>query len=412
MRVLWFAVSPSLYSSNSNNQGLGWIASLERIVREDKDIELGVAFEHTDDIFKKEQEGVVYYPMSVFKNKADIMRRQYHVDIEEKLFMPRCLQVIEDFNPDVIHVFGSEWCFGLIQEYTDIPVVIHIQGLIGPCENAMFPPGYSWYEDHAQIPWWHIPWRIKHKKWRKKTEERVLREERILRKCKYVMGRTEWDKNITRFYAPNSVYYTCWEALRPMFVNSQECWECKNDNHKFVLLSIGPAPLKGVDTILKTAKLLKENTCLNFEWRIIGTTDSNLKRYHKHDNVNYRNVSVVPLGIIDGEQVKNEMLNCDLFVYPSYMDNSPNAVCEAQLLGVPVLATYSGGIPSLIDNGNTGVLIPSNEPHRLAAEVERLLSDMDTIISLGKYAHNIAKNRHNPYSILSSLVSIYNKILE
>lgn len=51
MKVLWFSVSPSLYSSNGTNQGLGWIASLERIIRKCDDIELGIAFEHKDDLF-------------------------------------------------------------------------------------------------------------------------------------------------------------------------------------------------------------------------------------------------------------------------------------------------------------------------------------------------------------------------
>ena len=162
MRVLWFTVSPSLYSINGNNQGLGWIASLERIVRIDKDIVLGVAFEHEDNIFKVEQDGVTYYPMNVFRDRHDIECRRYHADIEERQFMPYCQRVIDDFKPDVIQVFGSEWCFGLIQEYTNIPVVIHMQGSMPPYQNAMFPPGYSWKEEHDDIPWWNLRWRHLH----------------------------------------------------------------------------------------------------------------------------------------------------------------------------------------------------------------------------------------------------------
>lgn len=411
MRVLWFSVSPSLYSSNGSNHGLGWIASLERIAREDKDIELGVAFEHTDDIFKIVQNGVVYYPMNVFKDKTDIKRRHYHVDVEEKLFMPRCLQVIEDFNPDIIHVFGSEWCFGLVQEYTNIPVVIHMQGSMPPYENAMFPPGYSWYEDHAEIPWWHIPWKIKHKLWRKRNQERVEREERILRGCKYFMGRTEWDNALTRLYSPYSKYYKCWEALRPMFVNTSHRWECNETPHKYVLLSTGPSRLKGIDTVLKTAKLLKENTNLEFEWRLIGTDRNGLNYYERHDGINPESVNVKCLGVLDGEGVKEQLLNCDLYVLPSYMDNSPNSVCEAMCLGVPIISTFSGGIPSLIDNGKTGVLVPANEPHRLAYEVKILLSSKGDRIRLGKYAHYVAMSRHNPECILYTLKDIYSQVV-
>ena len=56
MKVLWFAVNPSLYDAHRNGEhnGGGWIASLEKIIRTSDNIRLGVAFEHPDPIFKKE----------------------------------------------------------------------------------------------------------------------------------------------------------------------------------------------------------------------------------------------------------------------------------------------------------------------------------------------------------------------
>ena len=58
--------------------------------------------------------------------------------------------IIEEYKPDLIQVFGTEWPFGLISKYTNIPTVVHIQGSMVPYNNAMFPPGYSlftqiWY---------------------------------------------------------------------------------------------------------------------------------------------------------------------------------------------------------------------------------------------------------------------------
>ena len=59
MKVLWFAVTPSLYETlNKGHNGGGWIASLEQIVRSAPDIRLGIAFEHSDRIFKKEIDDV------------------------------------------------------------------------------------------------------------------------------------------------------------------------------------------------------------------------------------------------------------------------------------------------------------------------------------------------------------------
>ena len=62
MRVLWFSVTPSLYDEKTYG---GWVASLERIVRQyGSDIELGIAFEHSDRCFKVERGSVTYYPMN------------------------------------------------------------------------------------------------------------------------------------------------------------------------------------------------------------------------------------------------------------------------------------------------------------------------------------------------------------
>lgn len=66
MKVLWFAVTPSLYETlNKGHNGGGWIASLEQIIRSAPDIRLGIAFEHSDRIFKKEIDDVCYYPINV-----------------------------------------------------------------------------------------------------------------------------------------------------------------------------------------------------------------------------------------------------------------------------------------------------------------------------------------------------------
>lgn len=410
MRVLWFSVSPSLYSANGNNQGLGWIASLERIVRKDNTIKLGVAFEHSDDIFKKEQDGVTYYPMHVFVKKHDVERRKFHVDIVERLFMPHCLRVIDDFKPDVIHVFGAEWCFGLIQEYTNVPVVIHIQGSMPPYQNAMYPPGYSWEEEHKNIPFWNIRWRYRHSLWHRQSMDIVKREERILSNCKYFMGRTEWDYALSRLYAPESKYYKCWEALRPMFVENPPQWSADKVRSKYVIVSTGPSRLKGMDVILKTAKLLKEHSSIDFEWRIIGASRYHLSEHERKWGINADSFSVIPLGTLDGDGVFEQLMDCDLYVLPTYIDNSPNAVCEAMCLGVPVVSTMTGGLPSIIDNHEIGDLVPCNDPYTLAYTLISLLKDVEKRERYGNNARKVALQRHNPEEILSSLKEIYQDI--
>ena len=130
MRILWFSVTPSLYNPNSNfHNGGGWIASLEQIVRKEKAIELGVAFCFEADSWRHEVDGVTYYTIGSKKNSLDSY-----------------LEIIEDFKPDLIQIFGSENEFGAICANTNVPVVIHMQGCLPPYHNALFPVGMNSYD--------------------------------------------------------------------------------------------------------------------------------------------------------------------------------------------------------------------------------------------------------------------------
>lgn len=71
-----------------------------------------------------------------------------------------------------------------------------------------------------------------------------------------------------------------------------------------------------------------------------------------------------------------EVLNAlDIFVLPSLSEGMPNAVLEAMACGLPIVATRVGGIPELIDDGNTGFLVPSEDERQLEAILGHLLHD-------------------------------------
>ena len=83
------------------------------------------------------------------------------------------------------------------------------------------------------------------------------------------------------------------------------------------------------------------------------------------------------------------MAMADVYVHPSFLDNSPTSVMEAMILHKPIVATQVGGIPELISNGDTGLLVPL-EPEALADAVVRLLQDRSFAQTLGNNAHQKA----------------------
>ena len=205
MKVLWFTNTPSLYDKGTHHyNGAGWIEALEQLISERTDLQLGISFFHPADGQKERSGKVTYYP--ILRRKKGPLKRLFHNwsrGIEESSFIASFLKVIEDFKPDVIHVFGTEGPFARIQEHIEIPVVIHLQGLINPSINAFFPPGIGGYEIFLYPPFF-----IKHLMGNslhfdiKRLKKQGKRELEHFKAAKYLMGRTEWDKSIAELLAP------------------------------------------------------------------------------------------------------------------------------------------------------------------------------------------------------------------
>ena len=111
------------------------------------------------------------------------------------------------------------------------------------------------------------------------------------------------------------------------------------------------------------------------------------------------------------DQIVKEMLNTDVFVHPSYIDNSPNSVCEAQMLGLPVIACNVGGLESLITHMESGILVPSNGVYELVYYLEILKNNPDLKQHIGNTARKNAMERHDRNKILNKLISVYNEII-
>lgn len=406
MRVLWFSVTPSNYDTKIFG---GWISSLENIVHKYcKEIVLGIAFEHNDDTFKKEKNGTTYYPIKIFKNKLDNLKWRINPDYEWRLLRTRLINIVNDFQPDIIQCFGSEWPFGLIAREVKIPVVIHMQGFsnIYRLSNQMaltLPEQYYLAK--------YNPIKILQQKFKEhKSIKTANTEKEIMHINKFFMGRTEWDKNIVKYYSPNSFYFHCEEAIRPEIKNSYIHWEYKETECMKIISISSASTLKGNSLILRTAKLLKDFN-VNFEWRVAGHKDS-FNKFEKLLNINHNDVNITMLGTINVNDVVRELINNEVYVHTAIIDNSPNSICEAQLIGIPVISTNVGGIPQLIEDGNTGLLYPYNEPHTLAFILMNIHNNKNLQEHLSQQEKDISYKRHDECSISNQLISIYKKIIE
>ena len=98
-------------------------------------------------------------------------------------------------------------------------------------------------------------------------------------------------------------------------------------------------------------------------------------------------------------------------VVPSRMESLPTTVKEAFYLNVPVVATNVGGIPELIKDNETGMLVPSENPDKLADAVNELLSDKQKAKRLANNGNKFVKNNMTWDIILPKYIQFYEELL-
>ena len=415
MRVLWF----SHITLNPNKKdkffypGGNWITSLKELFDNDPHIELGITFFGDEDGVYEDNTGTKYYQLlNSRNNKFKSYYNNWRRDIGSDIQLKKLAHTIQDFKPDVIHIFGTESIFGSIVNYTSVPVVIHLQGIITPYLNAWKFPGFKVNSLLISSNFLFLTKGVGlfHDFFRYKKLAR--RELQIFRSCRHFMGRTHWDKAVTSLYAPQANYYHCDEVIRDCFY--QVKWEMPKGKKFILATTINANMYKGLDLILKTARLLKHFSGIDFEWRVYGVrSDSEYARFIEATvNDKFSSNNVVLKGTTLTDDLLKGLLESNLFVHSSYIDNSPNSVCEAQIIGLAVISTNVGGVSTLIHDEVDGYLVPSNEPEMLAHKIIDLAANPEKLEAVSKKSIEVARKRHDRTTIKNRLLGIYSSMVD
>ncbi len=415
MRILWISPNGGNYKLNSVKGSGGWIGSLEYELTRRSDIELGIAFFHNTDNEVVKSNHITYFPVCIGTNRSKILKlfkayiSKENVELNKKI--ERLVQVVYSFAPDIIHIWGIENDYAEIIPYLydKYKIVVHIQGLTSSIIYTYLPPFVSLMSINKVNSIKNLITRETQGKYFSKFIYRSKRELKYAPLVKYWIGRTDWDKKASEMLSPSSRYFHCDELLRDDFRNYQ--WKYHYDG-KIVHIhsSIGPKWYKGIDVILKTAYILKQKE-INISWKIYGIQkDSPYVRFF----MKLYKLSAVDLGILfcgyaDAETIRNSLLHCDMYVHPSYIENSSNAIAEAMMLGVPTIAQYVGGNPSMLKN-NSGVLVAPNEPYMMAFEIMKM-RDKDWAEGYSARALEVSKSRQSGVDVVNSLLEIYTEII-
>ncbi len=407
IRILFISY---LSYDNPVYKGGGWVNSLAYILSESGKYEVAIAYISSNSkITEWESDGIYYYPIyykeSLMKRVLMRLRRMPSDIVNDSAVN----EIVSRFKPDIVQLFGIEtFIGGIARNITEIPVVVHIQGIISAILGNWFPRGFSSFD-----VWWHSP--FLEKLFVRTPSDLFVRsmrlsqlEKRNYQSYRYYLGRTKWDCRISRFLAPNSQYFHCDELLRPEFYIRR--WKYRIG--QVILTTILNGEIyKGFDTILQTAVLLK-SAGLNFVWNIYGVDESfPLKSvFEKQMKYSFYSNNVYFKGKKEADELADILSKSTFYVHPSHADNSPNALCEAMLIGVPCIASCVGGIPSLCVDNVSGFLVSDGDSYHVANIVLSFYREKDRLIAISTEARKLALSRHNVDNVLKQLDGIYKDI--
>lgn len=417
MRILWVTANGGNYKSQTITGTGGWIGAMqERLCKAQPDMELGITFLHPTDTDDVQVKNVTYLPVQYQYGTNGLHKLCIRHFRNEAVYRSERIKAmvkkIQDYKPDLIHIWGIEQFHASILEYIkDIPVVVHIQGLLSACMYAHTPPAIS-LDDMRKSDSWMSRIVFKNGNWGLYLTnlERAKNEVRCSRYVKNWIGRTEWDKTMAQMLSPNSRYFHVEELMRDNFEGSK--WSYHYDGKTINIMSTISADwYKGIDVVLNTAYILKKHD-IDIKWNIFGWERKSklLKTFIKKLGIIPEDVNVVFHGKVNGEAIRNGLLACDCYVHPSYIENSSNAIAEAQMLGVPVIAQYVGGNPTMLKN-DSGMLVAPNEPYTMASAILDM-RDESIATGLSSRALAVASLRQNKSKTISDLLDVYKQLIK
>lgn len=383
----------------------GWIfSSLKRLVGK-RNIEFAVATVYNGSKFiSKKVEDINYYLLPL--NRLDDTKYQRSL---EKLW----ISVKEDFGPDIVHIHGTEFAHGLayIKSCGADNVVISIQGLVSVI-SRYYCAGISRKEILQNITFRDFIKRDNILQQQKKFYVRGEIEKEYIMSVQHVIGRTSWDKAHVKAINPVANYYFCNETLRDEFY--KHSWNYDSCEKYSIFSSQAGYPIKGLHQILKAMPLILRDypdtklyvagvDITKSKWYRISGYGSYLKKLIK--NYNLENV-VIFTGVLSEKEICQRYLKSNVFICSSSIENSPNSLGEAQLLGVPCIASFAGGIPDMMC-GYEENLYRFEEVEMLATKVISVFKDsrMPSEIKIS------ALRRHNTKDNSDRLLSIYQELM-
>lgn len=419
MKILW--IVNTIFPYPAEKLGIektafgGWLNSLSNTIKENENFTLAIASTYKGKRLLEFYDGKITYFLIPGAPALKYSKKR------EKIWK----EVNEKFKPDIVHINGTEYAQGLevINACQDAKILTSIQGLLSVYANSYY--GNIPVKDILKnITFRDIIKRDSIIQGRKKFIKRGKTELEIIKKSNAISGRTIWDYSNVKAINPVAKFYSSNRILRKGFYESEK-WNIENIERHSIFCSQASYPIKGLHYMLEAINILK-NEYPDIKVYVAGLNilaDKSLKekikmtgyaKYLKKLIKQYDLIkNIVFTGILKEEDMIKRLLKSHVFVQTSSIENSPNSLGEAMILGVPSIASYVGGTCNMLEHEKEGYLYTYTEPAILAEYLRRIFENDSKTIEISKNAIKKATDTHNSERItkenIDMYIDIYNK---
>ena len=392
----------------------GWVESMASQLTKNPNIELAVACKcDGNEKFKKTINNVTYYSMAYTPG----------TDIESVKSI--CKGIADDFKPDIIHIEGTEFMHAramqTVAKDSNIPAVISMQGILNGQYD--YQCGQLQIDDmmlSKSLTEFMAGWLLHFRKTRW-YKPRMKGEKEIIENAEYILGRTTWDRAHTYAINPEARYFSCNRILRKPFYSHK--WDYAEMEKHSIYVGNGYYALKGLHVLIKALPLLareytdikvyvagyepfKDDDKRSFLKKGYGAylkkliDDSDVSKYIQFT------------GPLNAEQVAEKLASVNVYTLCSAIENSPNTLGEAMMVGTPCVAAYVGGVPDMATDGKDALFFRNDDHKILAWQIKRVFDNKDLAETLSQNGANRARATHNPETNADLLISAYEEILK
>ena len=382
----------------------GWIDGLWQNVKNDPAFYFAICvpIQKVENCQDGEIDNYRYYSFfdSMYENKILEMQRRFE-------------DIIDDFKPDVIHIWGTEYLhtYSMIRAAEKCGllghIMVHIQGIVSAYYNHLYSGlTQKMINDNRLIK--------SIEDYYDDFKNRSEYEKKSLVKVPYILGRTDWDKTWTSVISCSSEYHHVGEILRKEIYENAGTWDVKNCIPKTIFISQASYPIKGLHLIINSLARLK-NIYSELKVRIAGANPlymDNLYGEYIREMILSMNLedTIEFIGFKKTAEMVEEYRKANVYLSSSIIENSPNSLCEAMLIGTPVISSNVGGVNSLVTSGKDGYLYSINEMEVMEKYIQEIFGDERLATSLSKNAVLSMSKKMNIKDIVSKMIKLYREV--